>query len=727
MAEALSGKLELRPADREGEPITLPAKMGIPVKTQLPCASKWEVTPVFPDSWGPRTTVVAGSPASEAQVRLKLWPLGRITGTVKLLEKKDKAPKLLTIATLPPRTPAQRDIPKGTLDCPLDPQGKWQCPPLPASTFDVVISAEGYIPQYRWNLKVSASKTTDLGSVELKRGASVAGWVEAEDGAIDVACTARLLPQISPGSGPQVAEKIGRTAADVRVRKDGFFQFVGVPPGSYKLEVRQPGFAAVAVEPVQVSAKQETFLREPVTLKRPLRLEVAVSPPLDWLGKPWKVLIFKDPEGKTSFEKETVFGGTSDPQGLVTVAEQSPGWFQVHVSDSSDNQLLWKAFRVIGPEDARQNLRIEILTVTGTVKLGKEPLAATLQFGGRYGSSSIRMESDNEGRFHGILPQDGWWRVDVSAARPRFDTRTRVKAEPAGKDQAKVAIVLPATRVYGQVLDDRGRPAAAADVSLTADDVDLDVKADDLGRFEVRGLKAGMALAMASLSTPQAVLTSDPMTLALGEDQETGPIEIRLRRARKLSGSVQSARGPVPGAAIDALALAPLIIGGDRTRTDLDGSFTLELPAPTLTVAVIVSPPGFALSAFPLNPADAAPRFVVGAEGGDLEILLPDPPEDAGKEEVSLWVFQNGLPLPPGVLQRWLLSHGGNPWSPGKNRSYPALAPGSYRACLAARTVLAQWQASGWTAPVAKCASGQLAAGSRLQLDLSEESTPGAR
>jgi hypothetical protein len=65
---------------------------------------------------------------------------------------------------------------------------------VPAATFDFVLSAEGFIPQYRWGLKVLAGKTTDLGTVELKRGASVAGWVEVEGD--------RSTPRAGPGSRP---------------------------------------------------------------------------------------------------------------------------------------------------------------------------------------------------------------------------------------------------------------------------------------------------------------------------------------------------------------------------------------------------------------------------------------------------------------------------------------------------------------------------------------------
>jgi hypothetical protein len=717
MPVALQGTLELRPAGGKGDSIKLPARLGAPVTANLPCNTRWEVTPELPNSWGPRTTIDAPADGS-TRVILKVWPLGRIAGRVKLLEKGDKLPKLVSIVTLPPRTPAQRDVPKGALDCPVGPDGRWQCPPLPASTFDVVIAAEGYVPQYRWGLQVVAGKTADAGTVELKRGASVAAWVEVDGGPITESCTARLVPRVNPGTGAAISEKISRTAAEAHVRKDGFLQFVGVRPGTYRLEVQQPGFAAVAVEPVDVTARKESFLRDPITLKRPISLEVAVAPPADWLGQPWKVLVFKMPGGRTSFDQKTVFQGAADLQGVVTVADQSPGRYRAVVSDSLGNRFSVTTFRVTGPEDARQSITVDALFVRGTLRLGQDPLSATLWFGGRFGSSAVRMEADDQGKFQGVLPRGGSWAIDVDAIQPKFQTRARVEVESGDKGTSQLEIVLPANRLYGAVLADDGLPAAGALVSVSTADVDLAVTADELGRFDVRGLQPGIILAAASLSTGPGSGMSDRLTVFVTADQEVGPVEIHLKKARKLAASVWSVRGPVAGASVDVLPLTPGAYGGDAQRTDLDGTFTAEVPPAASAAAVVVSPPGYALTAFAVNPADAPRQLVVQSASGALELGLPERPEGAAAGDFSLWVFQQGLPIPLGALHRWLIAHGGEPPTTGRQLSFPELAPGTYRACIASRAVLAEWRDSGWTAPLASCASGQLAAGGKLRLDI---------
>jgi hypothetical protein len=585
-----------------------------------------------------------------------------------------------------------------------------------------MLSAEGFIPHYRWNLTVSPGKTTEIGALVLKKGASVAGWVEVEDGAIGPACRARLSPLAGPGSGANVLEKLQSTASEVAVRSDGFFQLAGVPPGNYSLEVQQPGFAAASAHPIAVSPRSQTFLRQPIVLKRPLDIELALSPPLDWLGQPWKVVLLQASSETGSFDR-TVYNGRADLQGGLKVPRQTPGRFRAYVSDSLDNQLAHQTFQITGPEDAAQSIQLKILTLRGTVKLGKDPLAATLWFDGRHGSSAVKLESGRDGKFLGVLPHDGWWVVDIVSTVPKFETRTKVKVESDGQDRARADIDLPATRVYGKVVDDRGHPMPAATVVLSTDEGTVSTESDETGSFDLRGLVAGLAYAGATLSSAEGEWSSDRISLFLQDGEDVGPLEVRMRKESKLSGSVQSARGPVPGAGVAVFALRPAMIGGDSTRTELDGSFTAHVPAPTEMADVVVSAPGYALKAFPmLVSASPAQPLIVEEQGGDLQLLIPPPPADGGA--TTLWIFQNGLPLPTGILFRWAGAHGRDV-APASNKertsmTIPELAPGEYRACLVPQSVLIPWHDSGWSASLAKCVDGTLTAGGTLRLDTSQ-------
>ena len=719
LKEGLQGKLTLRRTESEEEPLTVEARIGAPAHVTLPCSSTWEATADFPNAWGPRATIVAKADAPQVS-RIALWPLGRISGSVKLEDKTAKLPKTISVKTIAPRSPnSSPDLPKGWLACPLGANGRWECS-LPAATFDLVLSLEGFIPQYRWEFQVPVGKTADLGVMEWKRGASVAGWVAVEDGALDAgSCRARLTPLLGPGGGPRIAEKVQSTTVEARVGRNGFFQFVGVGPGNYSLEISQPGFAPAKTFPIEVWPKAESFLREPVVLKRPIQLEIAISPATDWLGNPWQTLVFRTWD--TGSGSDAVYDGPTNAQGLVTIPGQAPGRFAVQVSDKLGNRLASRDVQVSGPADAYQAIEIDVLTVRGTVRLGKEPLSATLWFGGRHGESRVKMESDHEGSFHGILPKDGWWRVDIDSTEPRLNARTKVKVTADRQKRAGVEIALPATRLFGKVLDDQGRPARAALVSLETDDGGSTARTDESGEFDFRGLPEGLAQTAAKLSSVQGTWTSDRSVVFLRDGSDTGPIELRLRKSQRLSGKVQSSRGPVPGAGVVVLPLPPAPMFGDSVRTELDGGFVAQVPATAANAAVIVSPPGYVLKVFPVVTSEAVPDLMVTREGGSLEVSLPPKPEDVEKDEVSLWIFQDGLPIPPDVLYQWTAGHGQDyAIEGGKKVQVPELAPGNYRACLAARAALPQWQASGWTAPLAKCAAGQLTAGGSLRIDLSE-------
>lgn len=142
------------------------------------------------------------------------------------------------------------------------------------------------------------------------------------------------------------------------------------------------------------------------------------------------------------------------------------------------------------------------------------------------------------------------------------------------------------------------------------------------------------------------------------------------------------------------------------------------MPEGTESAAVIVSPPGHALNAFLISLGEA-PRqpLTVSLEGGDLEVAVPEK-STVEEEGLSLWVFQNGLPVPIQTLYEWATGHGKSLYQ--ENRyAVPALAPGEYRACLVAQAAVIPWQDSGWTAPLARCVTGQLTAGGTLRLDLS--------
>lgn len=707
-ASPLKGSLILRPTSEQGEEIVIPVESAAPasVSARLPAGTTWEVTIDIPGFWGPRTPLTVGDPSIQTVHPIGLWPMGRVSGRVKVQEKDAHPPKQVTVTTLAAPGHLKRpEAPKGSLECPVDDKGEWTCS-LPAAELDLVIAAEGFIPHYRWGVRIPADKPLSLGTLELRRGASVAGWVAVEAGRIDPdSCVARLFPFVAEGSPLAAAAQLGRTAFEAKVGRDGFFQLTGLPSGTYILEVRQAPYAPARVSPVQVRPKAETFLREPIHLEHPLQIEISISPPLDWLGKPWRLRISRlsDSGSRSGYASHERSGG---PEGRVVVPDQTPGRFSLTVWDSLGNELFAESdWHVDGSEEARRSIDIELLTLQGEISLGEEPLAARLRFTGPAGKA--HMESSTEGRFHGVLPRGGRWWVEIASSEPAIETRARVDVQPDGAGRARVEISLPDTRVFGRVVDPKGQPVPKAEVTFLSEQTTHITSADGKGTFEARALPEGLLrLGAQDSGRSGPKRTSGIAQVHLLEGQDVGPVELRLRQTKELTGQVLSPLGPVAGARLAILARHPTPDAVVSAASDLQGRFNAEIPDNAERAVIVVGPPGHALKAFDV-PAVGGEAVVlqVSEEAGVLEISLPYSSETMYDAGHSLELFQNDLPLPSFVVRDWVRGQGEKiPKSTADVLRIPNVSPGGYRACIAAH-----------------CGVGVLTAGATLRLELTAD------
>jgi hypothetical protein len=709
---SVKGSIVFRPAEGGAEPIRVAVTSLAPLSLKLAPDSKWEVSADLPGFWAPRKALAVGSPDQSSRLSLDVWPMGTISGVVKVKEKDISLPRQLLVKTLSSPDSASRPVaPQGALDCPVDKKGVWKCS-LPASTFDLAISAEGLTPAYRWSVQVPAGKTLSLGTVELQRGASVAGWVTVDDGAIEPGrCLARLSPLVAGGASLRSVSDLSRTAIEREIRKDGFLQLTGLAPGTYVLEVRQPGYPPVKVSPVRVDPGMETFLGEPLILKKPLDLVFEVRPPLDWLGHAWHARVFRtsDPSARPM---PVVFEAAVNEEGRFIVPDQSSGSFKAVLLDSLGNRLYSSDRQVDGPGTALQTLEVALVTVLGRLKLGDEPLAASLWFGGQSGESSVKMESDTEGRFHGVLPREGLWRIEVEAAEPVLQTWTRADVQAGRSGKASLDIELPDTRVFGRVVDEQGRPVEGADVILQGESLEQVQQTGGAGTFDARGLPEGSVWLGASSSAKKSA--SGRTFVSLVDGRAVGPLELRLRPVQSLTGTVLSPRGPVAGSRVMVLSRLPGGGGGIAT-TSPDGAFTVELPQVSPRVVAIVSSPGFALRAFDAATEGKPLSLTVTEEGGWLEIVIPGNGEDLERDNLTLAVLQNGLPVPVSVLNKWAQDQGQPRTTADGRLRAPNVAPGEYRVCLVPQR---QELALLWGAPLegATCDSGTLAPGATLSL-----------
>jgi hypothetical protein len=153
------------------------------------------------------------------------------------------------------------------------------------------------------------------------------------------------------------------------------------------------------------------------------------------------------------------------------------------------------------------------------------------------------MKSDSEGKFHGVLPSEGPWRVEIEAAQLGFPTWARVEVRANRSGLAHLDVDLPATRLFGRVVDSQGKPVAKALVSAAVESADLVTPSGFDGGFEFRALPEGMVALGAESSSGVSGRTLVP----LAEGCDAGPIELRLQATRKVRGVVLSPRGSVAG------------------------------------------------------------------------------------------------------------------------------------------------------------------------------------
>jgi hypothetical protein len=713
---ALDGSLILR---MKGEELRLPVKAGKAEAAKLPVSTVWEVSVDVAGYWAPGEVLRVGEASTVHG--LSVWPAGKISGSLRMMDAGEPFPARLEARTGPPPVSRSKksEIPKGSMSCPVDEKGAWTCE-VPAGTLDLAFRAPGFVPQYRWGLEPKAGETLPAGILELRKGASLSGWVEVEGGAIaEGRCTARLKPLLGPGSsGPQLTARLQKASAERKVLKDGFFQLEGIAPGSYVLEVEQPGYAVARAFPLEIWERAETGLKQPVLLRRPLQIELSIAPPLDWLGRPWEVQVSRGADFSAGVD-EPAYQGPVEAGGHVKIAGQAPGNYWVRVADSLGNGLYsQRDLRIEDQEDARLVIEIEILTVRGKVSLGKEPLAATLWFGGEHGALRVAIMSDEEGAFQGVLPRGGPWRVDVRAADPKIETHAKVEVNANRDGEAELDIKLPDTSVFGKVVDERDRPRPGARVSLATLVDEAGTRADEDGSFHLRSFPEGKGSLSASFSSADGELTSDEFVLEAVDSRPVGPVTLILRSTKAFSGRVQSSRGPIAGAVVQLSPLVPRTAYGAMARTGLDGSFSKTIPGKTERLSAIVSAPGHSLKAFEIPVIGDRVILHVSEEAGHLQVALPFSREQSEAQGLGFIIYQNGLLLPNPTLYRWAAGHGALFWEASEVH-VPRLAPGPYEVCLAPPALVEDWDQSPRTER--RCASGYLGDGATLQLDLAKK------
>ncbi|HSK75350.1 MAG TPA: carboxypeptidase-like regulatory domain-containing protein, partial [Thermoanaerobaculia bacterium] len=448
------------------------------------------------------------------EVQLRLFPMGRIRG--KLIRPDAGAlPASVTVGVQSTASqPGKGDALDATIPCPVH-EERLDCA-VPAGRVDLRLRAEGFTPLYLWDLTLPARESKDLGTLRLQRGASVVGWVQEEDGRPASGVRVELAPHhVGSSLSIVVSRELERMKLEGKSNEKGFFQLTGVSPGRYVLTASKEGFAPVRVQPVDVRPDLEAQVIEKLRLARPVVFEVVVDPPIEPYGKPWEIELLR----RTSPSERPTdrIAGKISLEGTWKSPGIPPGTYELGIL--GDLGTRWHSESLeIEPGEPPLHVEIPVLRIKGTVSIGDEPLPATVWLG-REGRS-LRFDTDVDGSFEGLLPEEGTWRVELKSS----DEGWRIFLEPVeikmppGKNLAEVKLEVPDTRLAGEVVDPSGRPVPGASVRFySGPRKSSDDRTNKNGEFETLGLTPGPLV----VSARSEMLESESILVQLADGVES--------------------------------------------------------------------------------------------------------------------------------------------------------------------------------------------------------------
>jgi hypothetical protein len=649
---------------------------------------------------------------------LSAWPAGRLLARLQAGATRGIPPsaRVRLIAASPP-SGGPRQPPDTELVCPVDEESRVDCP-IPAGVWHVRLKPMGFLPTFRWNQRIGPGETADFGKQVLRRGASIFGQVVVEDGPLDpdaLSVRARRLTDPVRSRAEQDASR--QHEYSTRVNAWGYFEFAGVEPGAYEITAQQPDTAPSTIRPVEVESDTASELRAPIVLRRPATLEVVVEPALDPFGVPWTLALLR-PDPLSPSLSEVVIRGSSDEAGNWRVPGLPRERFDLELRDSKASVWSTRQVEVVGGNELVV-VELRTVRVSGSVRLGDDPLRAELVFSDPDGSAEFRTDAWDDGSFEVVLTRAGRWLVDIRSAAPAVDRRrVAIEVRPNRSGRASIALCLPGVRVAGEVVDERGAPVPGARVELTAHDASRrgsSFEARNDGTFEGYGLEPGAY----DVTAKAAGLRSEPTLVTLHEDLD--PLELRLvvRSTRTLKGQVWSSGGPVAGAQVYALAIGaagaltqPNLA---RARSGVDGLFSLEVPGGSAAVGIVAFSPGRALGVALANDLEASSNLVVALEarGGTVRLRTP-----AGREPESApsgLLVIDGVAIDLGLLRPWIDANRGS-WETGAV-TIPAMPAAEYLFCPASPAEVLAVLSGRAAIREAACVGGFLSGDGGLVLD----------
>jgi len=694
----------------KAQPVSFTIETGTPPALKLR-PGRWVLRADAPGYWGTPFPLELGETAAAAI--LEVWPAGMVEGGFSPGSGIKPPDRLAVFFRSAPGSPFQAP-PASSSDCAVE-RETWRCK-VPAGALDLRFQAPGFIPRYLWGVQVAANGTVRPGRIELRQGSGVQGWVVTADGApVGEGAKVSLRPRISGAvRDPAERQRLESLRFEAAVNPRGFFQMDGVPPGAYLLEARHPRYAPALTSVRVVPGEVTEVANPPLLLDLAKSVEVFVEPPLDPAGQPWSVKLQR--LDRDSSVVESLAQEPASADGSWKKPGISQGQYLVRVL-RGDGEVWWTGDLKVDESPEPVYARLDVVRVQGKVLFGKKPLPAKVVFGGRFGATRIEAQSDGKGRFEAFLPRPGAWSVYVSTDEPAVERElAKVKIQPpAGSHVAAVELRLPDTALRGTVVDEQNHPLPQAIVTAMSSgevqEEQVQARTNAEGRFEIRGLLPGPTLLQADAGEDQV---ADPVTVDVQETNDSKSWILVARPQLKISGTVMSAAGPVPGARIKAAPAGLPYISVPSFTSDAQGGFRLRLPRRTQEILLSVSAPGFSFRMLRV-PVPENRTIAVGLEqtGGNLVVQGEQPLDLSDPNAPMIYLLHGGAVEPLPTLMSWAVASGA-PHDGSGRAVIPNLEPGIYQACL---VLPSEWAGLSFgIVPQGRCASGSLAANGELTL-----------
>jgi hypothetical protein len=519
---------------------------------------------------------------------------------------------------------------------------RFECP-VPAGVVDLRATVGGFIPFYFWGLRLEPEGHFDLGTLRLRRGASVVGYVS---GLSEISPAARVVAsRVRLGGGnPEEELKASRTDVDATADERGFFQLAGLPAGELQLTALA-GDRVAALREVTLTAAEELVLSEPLELMAPLEATFFVEPPTAPGGGPWTAALLREHGGR-------LFGVQEKPcslQGTVALGGLRPGSYRLELQD--DTGSVWHNEKLDLLESRAHFIEMTLVEVRGRLLVGDQGRPGRVVFGANQVPRLV-LAADEEGAFEGFLPREGEWPLLVewpSGERrklPPLEIRRR-----SGKRWAEIEVALPSTTIRGQVTKEGKKIAASVLIrAFGRDELASSLVAQE-GEFEFLGLEPGR-YEVAAVDRQER---SAWLEVEVRRENEAPFIQLEIGASKEAKGLLRHGGQPVPGAQIAASAShhSNEWEGTLRSISLFDGGFSLRIPRHLDTLDLLVTAPGLPLWLGRIRFDDKVPAVIdLASASGDLYFPVDEPSE---------WVARFGqAEIGLGSLLRFLAQlHGG--------------------------------------------------------------------